>query len=140
MIMRYGQLAAIMSQQQDKEAHKLMEKEQRAMTSTPTGKALLLVWCVLSLQLFPQSSIPQNLGVASKVTTLAVDSFSSSRIVYSIYKRYLQSPKKYHCGSRVSLNKLAMARDDMHEWIDELHRNNHQKSDCDRNIFWPPYL
>ena len=51
-----------------------MEKEQRAMTSTPTGKALLLVQCVLPLHHFLQSSIPQNLGFASKVTTMEMDS------------------------------------------------------------------
>ena len=44
------------------------------MTSTPTGKDLLLVQCVLSLKLFLQPSIPQNLGLASEVTTLAMDS------------------------------------------------------------------
>ena len=74
MIMRDGELATIMQQQEEDKAHKLMEKEQRAMTSTPTGKALLIVWRVLSLHNFLQSSIPQNLGVASKVTTLAMDS------------------------------------------------------------------
>ena len=44
------------------------------MTSTPIGKALLIVQHVLSLQHFLQSSIPQNLGVASKVTTLEMGS------------------------------------------------------------------
>ena len=51
-----------------------MEKEQQEMTSTQIGKALLLVWRVLYLHHFLQSSIPQNLGIASKVTTLAMDS------------------------------------------------------------------
>ena len=59
------------------------------MTSTLTGKALLLVWHVLSLHHFLQPYIPQNLGVASKVTILAMDSIFSSRIVYSAYKWYL---------------------------------------------------
>ena len=61
-----------------------MEKEQRAMTSTLTKKALLLVQCVLSLHHFLQSSIPQNLGVASKVTTLATDSicFFADRLLH----------------------------------------------------------
>ena len=44
------------------------------MASTLTGKALILVHCVISLLHFFQSFIPQNLGVASKVTTLAMES------------------------------------------------------------------
>ena len=44
------------------------------MTSTTTRKALLLVWCVLSLHHFLQYSISHNLAVASKVTTLAMES------------------------------------------------------------------
>ena len=44
------------------------------MSSTPTGKALVLVQHVLSLHHFLQSSVPQNLGVPSKVITLAMDS------------------------------------------------------------------
>ena len=51
-----------------------MEKEQGAMLLKPTGKALLLVHHVLSLHHFLKSSVPQNLGVDSKVTTLAMDS------------------------------------------------------------------
>ena len=51
-----------------------MDKEQRAMASTPTGKSLILVQCVLSLHHVIQSSVPQNLGVASKVITLEMDS------------------------------------------------------------------
>ena len=43
------------------------------MSSTPTGKALVLVQSVLYLHHFLQSSIPQNLGVPSKVTTLEMD-------------------------------------------------------------------
>ena len=74
MIMRDGEIATIMQQQEEDEAHRLMEKEQQAMTSTLTGKALVIVWRVLSLHHFLQSSIPQNLGVASKVTILAMDS------------------------------------------------------------------
>ena len=54
--------------------HKSMEKEQRSMSSTPTGKDLVLVQRVLSLHHFLQYFIPQNLGVPSKVTTLAMDS------------------------------------------------------------------
>ena len=74
MITRDVKLATMMQQQEEDEAQKLMEKEQRAMTSTPTGKAFLLVQRVLPLHLFIQSSIPQNLVVASKVNTLAMDS------------------------------------------------------------------
>ena len=74
MIMRDGNFSTMVQQQEEKEAHKLMEKEHWAMKSTLTGKSLLLVQRVLSLQLFLQSSIPQNLGVASKVKTLAMDS------------------------------------------------------------------
>ena len=51
-----------------------VEKEQRAISSTPTGEFLVLVQSVLYLHHFLQSSIPHNLGVASKVTTLAMDS------------------------------------------------------------------
>ena len=74
MIIRDGKLATIMQQQEEDEAQKLMDKEQRAMISTPTRRALLLVQRVLSLHHFLQSSVPQNLGVASKVTPLAMDS------------------------------------------------------------------
>ena len=61
-----------------------MEKEQRAMTSTPTEKALLLAQRVLSLHHFLQSSIPHNLGVASKVTKMAMDSmfFFADRLLH----------------------------------------------------------
>ena len=51
-----------------------MDKEQRAVSSMTIGKALVLVQRVLYLHHFIQSSIPQNLGVPSKVTTLAMDS------------------------------------------------------------------
>ena len=53
---------------------KLTENEQRAMPSTPKGKALVLVHRVISLHHFLQYYIPQNLGLPSKVTTLAMDS------------------------------------------------------------------
>ena len=54
------------------------------MTSTPTGKALLLVQSVLSLHHFLKSYIPQNLGVSSKVTTLVMDSmfFFANRLLH----------------------------------------------------------
>ena len=94
MIMRDGEFPTMMQQQEEDEAQKLMEKEQRYMSSTPTGKAFLIIQRVLSLNHFIKSSIPHNLGVASKVTTLEIDSKFSSRIVYSIYKWYLESPGK----------------------------------------------
>ena len=84
MIMRDGELATIMQQQEEYKAHKPMEKEQRSTTSAPTGRALLLVLRVLLLHHFLQFSIPQNLEVASKVTTLTMDSFFSLRGFYSI--------------------------------------------------------
>ena len=74
MIMRDGEFATTIQQQEEDEALKSMKKEQRAMTSTPTGKSLLLIQRDLSLHYFVQSSIPHNLGVASKVTTLEMDS------------------------------------------------------------------
>ena len=77
MIIRDGEFYTMMKQQEEDEVQKLMEKEHRAMSSTPTGKALLLIQCVLYLYHFLQSCIPQNLGVASKVTTLATDSMFS---------------------------------------------------------------
>ena len=72
--MRDGKLVTMIQQQEDWESQKSMEKEQRAMTSTPIGVYFLLVQRFLSLFHFLQSSIPQNLGVASKVTTLEMDS------------------------------------------------------------------
>ena len=74
MIIRYGNLYTIMQQQEEEKVKKPMEKEQQAPASTPTGKALLLVQSFLYLHHLIQSSIPQNLGFASKVTTLAMDS------------------------------------------------------------------
>ena len=84
MIMRDGNLTTIMQQQEEDEAHKSIDKEQRAMKLTPRGKALLLVRRVLSLHHFLQSSIPHNLGVASKVTTLAMGSifFFADRLLH----------------------------------------------------------
>ena len=72
--MRYGKFETMIQHKGEDEAQRSMEKEQRSMTSMPTGKALLLVQCFLSLYHFFQSSIPQNLGVASKLTTLAMES------------------------------------------------------------------
>ena len=82
--MRDGEFATMMQHQEEEKAHKLMDKEQRVMSSTPKGKALLLIKRVLSLHHFIQSSIPQNLGIASKVTTLAIDSmfFFADRLLH----------------------------------------------------------
>ena len=63
IIMRDGDFATMMQQQEEEEAQKLMDTEQRAMTSTPIGRSLLLVQSVLSLNHFLKSSVPQNLGV-----------------------------------------------------------------------------
>ena len=72
--MRDGEFATMIQQQEEDEAQKLTEKEQRAMTSTLTGRALLIVQCVLSLHHFIKSSITQKLGVALKVSTLEMES------------------------------------------------------------------
>ena len=74
MIMRDGEFANMIQHNEKDEPYILLDKEQRAMTSTPTGKALLLVQHVLSLHHFLQSSIPHNLVVASRVTTSPMDS------------------------------------------------------------------
>ena len=52
MIMRDGKLATMIQQQEEEKAQKLMDKEQWAVTSTLTGKALLLIQNVLSLYHF----------------------------------------------------------------------------------------
>ena len=74
MIMRDGELATMMQQQEEEKANNLMEKEQQDMLSMWKNKAFLLVQRVLSLHNFLQSSVHQNLGVSSKVTTLEMDS------------------------------------------------------------------
>ena len=83
MIIRDGKFATMMQHQEENKAQIFMEKEQRAMISMLTGKALLLVHNVFSLHHFLQYSIPQNLGVVSKLTTLAMDSifFFSDRLL-----------------------------------------------------------
>ena len=138
MIMRDDELAAMMRQQDEEESQKLTEKEQRAMTSIPTSRDLLLVHRGLSLDHFLQTSILQNLSVASKVTTLEMDIMFlfTNRLLH--LQAVFRVTKKYYCGCRVSLHKLVIARDDLHQWIDEPHRKDHQYSD--RKIFWPPYL
>ena len=54
------------------------------MSSTLTGKVLLLIQSALYLHYFLQSSIPHNSGVASKVTSLATDSmfFLADRLLH----------------------------------------------------------
>ena len=49
MIMRYGKFATIMQNQEEDKAQKSIEREQWAMSSTPTGKYLLLIYSVLSV-------------------------------------------------------------------------------------------
>ena len=51
-----------------------MENKQRAMLSTTTENALVIFQRVLFLHHFLKYFIPQNLGIPSKVTTLAIDS------------------------------------------------------------------
>ena len=84
MIMRDGEFATMIQHQEEDEDQKWMEKQQRFTTSTPRGKAFLLVQHVLSLHEFPQSSIPKILGVVSKVTTLARNSmfFFADRLLH----------------------------------------------------------
>ena len=62
----------------------------------------------------------------------------SLRIVYSIYKQYLEFPEKCHCGRRVALHKLGIARYGLHQYIDEPHRKDHQQSDR-KNSGLPTY-
>ena len=47
MIIRDGNFATMIQQKEEEEVQKSMEKEQRAMPSSPTGKALVLVQRVL---------------------------------------------------------------------------------------------
>ena len=74
MIMRDGELATMIQHQEEEKVQKLIGKEQQGMTSMSIGKALLLVQRALYLHNFLQSSIRHNLGVASKVSTLAMKS------------------------------------------------------------------
>ena len=62
MKMRDGEFATMMQQQEEEKAQKSMQKKQQAMTSTPKGKALILIHRVLSLNHFLQYSIPQYIG------------------------------------------------------------------------------
>ena len=74
MTIRDGNLSTMMQQQEEDTAKKSKDKEQQEMESMPTGKALILVHHVLSLNHFLQSFITQNLGVFLKVATLEIDS------------------------------------------------------------------
>ena len=136
--MRDGEFATMMQHQEEDEAQKLMDKEQRAMSSIPTGKALVLVQIVLSLHHFLQSSIPQNLGVASKVTTLATES------MLNFLDRLLHLQAVFRvCGkmplcTQGSIPTLVITRDDLHQYIDEPHRKDHQHSN--NKFFWPPSI
>ena len=138
MIMRDGKVTTMMQQQEEDELQKSTEKEHRAMTSTPTGKALLLIHRVLSLLHFILSSIPKNLGIASKVTTLETNSmfFFADRSLH--LQAVFRVAGKWHFGRRVALHKLVIAMGDLHQYIDEPHRKDHYQSD--RKIFWTPYL
>ena len=84
MIMRDGKIATMLQQKEEDKGHKSTEKEQRAMTSTPAGKALLLVRRGISLHHFLKSTIPQNLGVASKLASLSMESmfFFANRLLH----------------------------------------------------------
>ena len=83
------------------------------MSSTPTGKAFLLIQRVLSLHYFLRSSIPQNLGVASKVTTLETDSIFLSADHLLHLQAVFRVSGKCHFGRRLALHKLFIARDDL---------------------------
>ena len=124
--MRDGDIATLMQQQEDDQAHKWTEKEQLVMTSMPTGKCLLLFKHFLSLQHILQYSIPHNFGVASKVTTLEMDSiffFADSLLhLQAVFKL----ARKIHCGCGVSLHKLVITRYDLHQYIDEPQIKDHQ--------------
>ena len=138
MIMRDGEFSTMIQHQEEDEVHKLMEKEQRSMTTMTTGKTFLLVHHLLSLHHFLKSSIPQNLGVASKVTTLAMDSmfFFTNRLLR--LQAVFRVAGKCHFGCRVALYKLSIARYDLYQQIDEPHIKDHQQSN--RKFFWTTYL
>ena len=115
-----------MQRKEEDKARKLMEKEQRSMTSTPTGKALILVQRVLSVQHFIQYFVPHTLGVASKVQHWQRKVCFSLRITYSVYKRDLEFTEKIHCGRRVPLHRIIVDMDYMHQYLDEPHIKDHR--------------
>ena len=60
MIMRDGEFSTMIQQQEEDEALKSMQKEHQAMSSTPTGKALVLVQRDLSLHHFFSLPYPRT--------------------------------------------------------------------------------
>ena len=102
MIMRNGNFSTMIQQKEEEKVQISMEKEQQANPSTPTGEFLVLVQRVLYLHHFLQSSIPQNLGDPSKVTTLAMDSmfFFADHLLH--LQALFRVSGKFHFGSRVS--------------------------------------
>ena len=104
----------------------MIGKEYQAITSTPTGKDLLLFQSVLSLHHFLQYTITHNFVIASKVTALEMDSMFFFAYCLIHIQAVFRFGGKCHCGRRISLHKLLIARDDLHQWIDEHHRKDHQ--------------
>ena len=105
MIMRDGNFTTMMQHQEEYEYWQSTEKEQQAMASTPTGKALILVQCVLSLNHFLQYYTPQNLGVASKLTTLEIDSMCVFTDCLLHLQAVFRISVKRHCVHRAALHK-----------------------------------
>ena len=70
----------------------------------------------------------QELGRPLKSNNLDNGQFFFLLIVYSIYKQYLEFPEKCHCGRRVALHKLVIARNDLQQYIYEPYRKYHQQS------------
>ena len=124
--MRDGNFAYIMQQQEADKAQKSLEKEKWAMSSTPTGKTLILIQRVLYLHHFIHSSIPHNLGVSSKVTTLAMDSifFLVDGLLH--LQAVFRVTRDFYFGRMVAIHKLVIARDDPNQYIDETYRKDHQ--------------
>ena len=115
MIMRDGEFSTLIQQQVEDKVQKSMEKEQRGMKSTPTGKSLLLVKHVPSLYRFLKSSIPKNLDVASKLTTLAMESMSFFTNCLLHLQAIFRVTGKLHCGYRLALQKFVIDRDDLNQ-------------------------
>ena len=66
MIMRDGEFSAMMQQQDGDKAQKSMDKEQHAMSSTPTGDDFLLIQSVLSLHHFSSLPYPRTRALPQK--------------------------------------------------------------------------
>ena len=92
-----------------------MEKENLSITSTPTNRAFIIVQRVLSLYHLLQFYVPQNLGVAPKLTTLAMESmfFFADSLLH--LQAVFRVARKINCGRRVSLHKLIIDRVDLHQ-------------------------